>query len=326
MIVPRPTRRRFLRLMAGAAGMSLLPAGSDGPVAQTYDWEGRALGASARITVHGSDRRRLQADLRQVLDEVARLERSFSLFDPESEISRLNRDGQVRGASLDFRALINEALQLASATAGTFDPTIQPLWRLYADAFAASGPPGRLAIDEALSLVDFHAVEVFGATVRFARPGMALTLNGIAQGYITDRAADLLRRLGYDRVLVQLGETAARAPREGNPWRIGLPHPSQPGVLVGQFDVSDGAVATSSGAATRFDKDGGYHHLLDPKGGASPTHWQSVSVQAERATLADGLSTALAIAPEQRLHDIVQTFPKARVFTFSATGIARYFG
>ena len=130
---------------------------------------------------------------------------------------------------------------------------------------------------------------------------MAATLNGIAQGYITDRVADLLRDSGFDSVLVQLGETFASAPPTGrDAWRVGVPDPvaaSGPGLAT--LDLVDRAVATSSGRATPFDRAGRHHHLLDPRTGLSAGRYLAVAVVARRAVAADALSTALSILPDE---------------------------
>lgn len=312
------TRRRFLRLVAGSAAVLTLPrttlAGTE-----AFEWRGTALGAEASVTLFETDRFAAESAMAKILSEVARLERCFSLFDPDSEIVRLNETGYLAAASPDFRALLLTALDMAAASGGAFDPTVQPLWRYHADKSDAQ----RSADDirRILPLVDYRLVTVDGGGVRFARDSMALTLNGIAQGYITDRAAFLLRDAGYARVLVQLGETNAWTPPGGEHWRIGIPHPDDPTREIGRFDVTDGAVATSSGAALRFAPGQNVNHLIDPRTGASPTHWRSVSVQTTSATLADGLSTALAIAPRERSKAIFGRFPGARLLALSDSGM-----
>ena len=115
---------------------------------------------------------------------------------------------------------------------GAFDVTVQPLWQLYAAHFAANpddaaGPPAP-RLELARRRVGHRALALDGAGVRLLRPGMAVTLNGIAQGYVTDRVAELLRDAGFASVLVQLGETFAGAPpADGVPWRIGIPVPGR---------------------------------------------------------------------------------------------------
>lgn len=301
-------RRRVLTLVAAAAGSAVFSnAGAAGAAparerrAVLYEWRGQALGAEARLRLAHPDRRVCAEAATRCLDEVARLERIFSLYDPDSELARLNRDGRLAGASHDLRRLLSIAKRLGALSGGAFDPTVQPLWELYAthfaDGAAPAAGPSAAAIDRARRLVDYRAIRLEDGGVAFARPGMKATLNGIAQGYIADRATAILRRAGFDRVLVELGETVALTPPGARPsWRIAVADPvgRRP---VAALDIGTGAVATSAGLATRFDAEGRYTHLFDPATGASAARWRSVTVVAGNATLADGLSTALAVAP-----------------------------
>ena len=95
---------------------------------------------------------------------------------------------------------------------------------------------------------------------------MAITLNGIAQGSITDRVTDLLRAEGLAQVLVDLGEVRAlgRHP-DGRAWRVGIADPLAPDRLRETLAIDDQAVATSATTGVRFDAAGRYHHLLNPR-------------------------------------------------------------
>ncbi len=115
--------------------------------------------------------------------------------------------------------------------------TVQPLWDLYAGHFSRpdaspDGPPAD-AIAEAVARVGHEALEVDPARLRFARPGMGVTLNGIGQGYITDRVVELLRRRRRGARAGRHGQdprdrrTSRRAVPGRSAWRIrALPAPS----------------------------------------------------------------------------------------------------
>jgi thiamine biosynthesis lipoprotein len=197
-----------------------------------------------------------------------------------------------------MRLVLEEAHRVSVASGGAFDATVQPLWRLIADRLSRSEAISPQALDSARRLVAFDCIDCRSDTVMLARPGMAVTLNGIAQGYITDRVADLLHDLGFDRVLVQLGESMALAPpAEKRAWQIAVPDPRDSGRDLWTLALSHRAVATSSGLALKFDAGGRRHHLLDPRTGDSPNHHLSVTVLAARAMRADALSTALFVLP-----------------------------
>lgn len=299
------TRRRFVSVLAAAGVTPLLPYRSFARPLPTFNWEGVALGAHAQLSLQHPDEGAAKSAIAACLEEVSRLEAIFSLYRSDSALQRLNACGSLEAAPIELRVLLTEALTLAEKSDGAFDPTIQPLWALYANHFASLGAdpdgPRRDAIERAKALVDWRKIEIDGATIRLREPGMAVTLNGIAQGYITDRISDLLRARGFRHVLINMGEQFAIGPKwDGEAWRVGIADPAAPGTPLIEVPLSRGAVATSGGYGYRFDPAGRFTHILEPKTGAPARRWASVTVLADRAATADGLSTALTVVPAER--------------------------
>jgi thiamine biosynthesis lipoprotein len=141
---------------------------------------------------------------------------------------------------------------------------------------------------------------------------MAATLNGIAQGYITDRIADLLRDAGMTGVLVDLGEIRALDAPGDRPWRIGIENPRKPGGIAETMSLQGAALATSGGYGMAFDAQGRFHHLFDPATGRSATGCLSASAVARDATTADALATALAVAGPDRAQALLTAFGGSR--------------
>lgn len=292
------TRRRALRILAASATLGgLAPLRGDRaarPAPPVQEWRGAALGAGARLLLRHAHPAAARAALGAVVSEISRLEEEFSLFRPWSALSRLNRDGRLERPSLDMRRLLAEAQRLGDLTGGAFDVTVQPLWLLHA-RHADDPPPA--ALDTARTLVDYRDLEVGAAAVRLARPGMAVTLNGIAQGYITDRITELLRGAGFADILVEAGELRGTGTGpDGRPWQVALEHPAAPGAGLA-VRLEDAAVATSAGRGSPFTADARRHHIIDPRTGACPPPGRAASVVARGATLADGLATALTLLP-----------------------------
>lgn len=321
------SRRQALRVVAAAVAV---PAGFGltkllGPSPRFHEWQGVALGADSSLTLWHPNEKVAERAIDRMLAEVARLERAFSLFRPDSEISRLNRDGLLDAPSSDWATLLDESRRLAALTGGGFDPTVQPLWTLYADYFAngpadPSGPP-EAEVVTARALVDLSAVEANPRRLRFGKPGMAMTLNGIAQGYITDRVADMLRNDGFDHVFVELGESRALGDHpEGRPWRLGIKAADRPTAIARTLEIADEAVAVSGGYGTRFDETGRNHHIFDPHSGHSATVLLGVTVIGPRATIADGLSTALYVGGEAGAAAVLAGYPGYRAILTRADG------
>lgn len=277
-------RRRFLSVSAAFAAMPLAAT------AAPHRWRGRALGAEAEIVLHG-DRDAAQMALREVEGILREVEAKFSLYDPKSELSRLNEQGAAR-LSEPFLEVVRLSDRLHRVTGGLFDPTVQPHWRAL---FEGRTPPE--------GAVGWGRVTLDGAEVALA-PGQALTFNGIAQGYATDLVADALRARGFGEILVNVGEFSG----QGRLWRIGVSDPRHG--LLGMRTLVNGAIATSSPGAMSLGAGG---HILHPAGGAAV--WSTVSVEAVSAAVADGLSTALCLASEDQIAAIRQHLPEVRRIT-----------
>jgi len=325
------SRRRAITIFGAAAGVAALPMLGAGraEAAELYEWQGVALGAPARITLAHSDKAEAERLFALCAGEIERLEREFSLHRADSALARLNRDGLLVAPSLDMVRLLSEAKRYAAMTEGAFDVTVQPLWQLYSDHF--SGNPADLAgpaedtVVAARALVDYRELDVSSEKIAFGMPGMAVTLNGIAQGYVTDQVADLLRGHGIVSVLVDLGETRAVGEHpDGRPWAIGLADPFDPGNYGEVVELVDRALATSGGYGTRFSADGRHHHLFHPATGKSANHNASVSVVATQATAADAFSTALFVAPIEVAERVVTELPDVEVYVTNADGAVRH--
>jgi thiamine biosynthesis lipoprotein len=327
----RFTRRRFIRISAAAAGLALFPAAlvsSSGQIAAAAAdpeqhlriWRGVALGADAILQIHHPDPAAADRLIERCLVEVARLEGIFSLYRDDSVISVLNRDGRIANPPLEFIELLGQSAEISRLTGGAFDATVQPLWDLYARHFskpnADPAGPAKADIAAAVRRTGVSAVEIDPGEVRFSRADMAITLNGIAQGYITDRIVGLLREAGIDRSLVDMGETRAMGDRPaGGPWIVGLEDPDHPGMVAQRIEIENQAVATSGGYGTQFDAAGHFNHLFDPATGGTSWRYRSVSVVAPTATIADALSTAFSLMPLDKTRRIVDALGIKAYFT-----------
>jgi thiamine biosynthesis lipoprotein len=315
----------MIAIVATAAGSALLGSRRMAQAADPVRWHGSALGAQVSIEIYHPDRAEAERLVERSIEDVRRLERQFSLYQADSAICALNRSGILVSPDADMVALLEASLFFAALTDGAFDPTVQPLWQLYADHFASERPdpegPSPQKLAEALSKVGQGGLLVSADRVALTRRGAAVTLNGIAQGYATDRVVDRLRSAGLSSTLVNMGEIRAIGARpEGTPWRVGLADPDRPGVLTETIDLVDRAVATSAGAGFRFDSKGRFTHLFDPGTGRSPSLYSTVSVIAPTATEADALSTAFSLMPASRIQDIVAVRPNVQARIVKAGG------
>ncbi len=288
------TRRRFIAVSAAAAGTALVPGGAMARV-QPVRWRGIAMGAAASLDLAHPDRAAAEKAIAAAVAEVRRLEAVFSLYRADSSLGRLNTHGSLDLPPLDLVRCLSDAGLYANLTDGAFDPTVQPLWSLYSQHFAKPGAnsegPAQSDIARAKSLVDYRALSVTPERIGLGKPGMTVTSNGVAQGYITDRITELLRTHGFGDVLVNMGEIRGTGHKANDaPWTVGVHTQNS----LQRVTLKDKAIATSAGHGTRFEQSGRFHHLFDPGTGASADRWSSISVVADTATEADALSTGFS--------------------------------
>jgi thiamine biosynthesis lipoprotein len=299
----KPTRRRVLRLAAFAGAGGLLAW-----------WTGRAprpakvrrtaalMGTTVHLTVVGPDRARGEAAAAAALARMAALEARLSRHRADSEVGRLNRDGTLADPSDALREVLALAAEVHALAGGAFDVTILPVLDLY-----RTGLPSRAALDAALARVGQDALRVDADVVRFARPGMALTLDGIGKGFVVDAGVAELRRYGFARVLVEAGGDLFAA---GHRWRIGIRHPRKvDSALLGRFEAGDLAVATSGDYFQPFTRDRSRHHILDPRTGVSAPGLCSATVLAPTAARADGLATLAMTLDPRAACDLFEALP-----------------
>lgn len=321
-------RRRAIAIIAAVAGLPLLRSAhaSAGPTL----WEGQALGAPAQLILNHPDRSHAAVLVDRAVAEIARLEMVFSLYRDDSALSELNRTGFLVAPPADLVSLLKACSGFWEASNGAFDPTVQPLWALYRDHFSTPGAdpagPSSAQVGRALGLVGFDRVK-FNRDRIVMPPGTAMTLNGIAQGYITDRIVDMLRQAGVTDSFVDMGEARAIGSRQdGTPWRVGLADSQasdRPDVVLG---IVNKAVATSSSAGFHFDEAGRFGHLLDPRRGTAPDLYRRLSVVADDATTADALSTAFSLSDEPAMRSMAAARPDLAIDLVTAGGVHHRFG
>lgn len=294
------TRRRFLSIAASATVLGPRPA-----AAQVTQWHATALGARATLSLAHPE---AEGIAERVWAELRRLERMFSLYRAESALSVLNAKGMLHAPPFELLDCLSLCDRIHHASGGRFDPTVQPLWAAHARQ-GDTGATDRAEIVRAQDYVGWSGVQFDSQTVQFERPGMALTLNGIAQGYIADQIAGLLTREGLTDIMVDTGELQALGQHpDGSEWPVTLRAPD--GNVLGHVGLRDRALATSAPMGTLIGDSSTAGHILDPKTG-QPSHagWQLISVSGPSAALADGLSTALCLMDRAEMENCLSDFP-----------------
>jgi thiamine biosynthesis lipoprotein len=305
--LPRPGTRR-----PQVAGADPLPDGRSLV-------RGAALAFGTTVTVaavHGEPGAAARA-VHEALAAIQRVDALMTVYRPESEVSRLNAEGALADPDPHLVRVLEFSQALAEASGGAFDVTVQPLWTLFAGYARAGRLPAPDEVERARGRVGWQDLEVSSRRVALRRPGMAVTLNGVAQGYATDLALEALRARGIRDLLVDAGEHGADGARQpGAPWTVGLQHPRDPEALLGAVAMDGRALAVSGDYATSFSADLLHHHVFDPRTGDSPPGLSTVAVAAPSGLVADGLTKPMMVLPWDRALALLARYPGSGALLF----------
>ena len=284
-------RRPFLGACIGLGAGLLVPQ---------RHWQTRPLlgfGTSLALTVGTDDPRLAEQALGLAVSDIRLVEAQMSLFNPTSALSQLNRQGELRQPHPLLVQVLTLAQEVARRSEGAFDVTVQPLWQAYAHAKQQNRLPHAHEVATAQAQVGWQALQVQPDVIRFTRPQMAVTLNGIAQGFAADVVRARWQAMGVQHGLINTGEWSALGLAQGGkPWRLGIADPRDEDQLIQAVAFSGQSVATSADNQTFFSPDFKHHHIFDPHTGHSPAAVASVTVLASSAALADALTKVIFVA------------------------------
>ncbi len=242
----------------------------------------------------------------EALDRIEWLEQTLSVYLPDSELSRLNRNSfeARQTVSSDIAELLKIALDVHQRTDGCFDITANSLSEAWGFARRQGRMPTREQIQAALDHVGTQHLELDAETrsLRYLRSGLKVNSGGIGKGYALDQAADFFRRREIGDFLIHGGKSSILA--AGNRydldskvgWKIALNHPEQPRIQLGELTLIDTALGTSGPANQFFYYNGvRYGHIIDPRTGWPAGGMLSITVLHPSACYADALATGLFV-------------------------------
>jgi thiamine biosynthesis lipoprotein len=328
---PRLSRRQALRITA-VSGLSVAFGGSivaglvERARLQRVRETRSRLGTLVTVTAVHPEADGARAMVDAAFAEIDRLEAILSRHRPDTPLARLNSEGVAHGVPVEMIEVLRRAEEYAELTDGAFDVTVAPVLNLYA-ARHASGrpPPSPEEVRPVLELVGYQGVSIDDRTVRLARPGMGVTLDGIAKGFVVDRTVASLVAAGAERVLIDAGgDMASGGIGVGDePWTIGIQDPHRNRGSLGRVRLAGDAVATSGDYMQSFTQDRRFHHIIDPRTGHSPDHTSAATVVAATAMDADALSTAVMVLGLDQGAALLERLPRVEGLIVSKDGEER---
>lgn len=260
-----------------------------------YDCEFYAMDTVMTINAYGS---KSESAVKAAQNEISRLDRLLSVQSETSEIFKLNQSKEMT-VSEDTLTLITRSKEIYTLTDGAFDISCEPLtreWGFYSGL--ENRVPSQQAIENALKGVGAAHIKIKDSTITLDE-NTSLDLGGIAKGYASQKAAEILKENGVNSALMSLGGNvrAVGSKPDGENWSVAITDPDDNSKSIGTLKISDKAVVTSGGYQRYFEENGQiYHHIIDTKTGyPADSGLKSVTIVSSDDTLADALSTSLFV-------------------------------
>lgn len=244
-------------------------------------------------------------DLASARERLHALEARLSEWRPDSEISRLNRDGAARPVPIspELGRILEGAREVSRVTDGAFDVTWRGYQAVWDTAVVRDRMPTDAELARAAAAVGPGRLEVDGDHAWFTHPEVVLGIAGVAKGWILDAVFGALVDAGHDRILVNIGgdlRVRGRGP-DGARWPVRIQDPGDADRVAAVLRIEEGAAATSGNYLRRRRVEGHViGHVLDPRTGRPVTYAGSVTVLAPDAAMADALATALLVLGPER--------------------------
>jgi thiamine biosynthesis lipoprotein len=277
------------------------------------------MGTHARIILYEGT----NEDIDDAFSEMRYLEGLMSDFDPNSELSRINRYAGKHYVDIsnELKEVLEASINVARETQGTFDPTIGALTiGFYGFGREDSKVRTFNNLNEAKKLVDYRLLHLHGNKAFLEKEGMMIDLGGIGKGFAVDKAIDMLERRGITKGSVSISGDLRVF---GKDQIIYVKHPRREGFIASFTNGGKDLSISTSGDYERMVNVGGkiYHHILVPQVGSSGNNFQSITLVMEgNSTLSDAYSTALFAMGRERAIDFLDNHNKVGAFIVFSDG------
>ncbi len=305
----------------------VLLAAADAPAGWTGDTR-PLMGTEVQVYLWSDDETAGREIVDAVFAEAERVAAVVSTYSEASELSRVNAGAAAEpvAVSAELFGLIQRSLDLSVLTLGAFDVTVESVGHHY--DIESGRRPDAAAVDSARELINFRYVHLDAAadTVAFLKEGVRINLGGIANGYLVERGADILRVKGVSNAIVTAGgDSRVLGDRRGQPWLIGIRNPGDDGDFAVSVALIDEAISTSGDYERTFAADGSrYHEIIEPSSGDPAGGLRSATVFGPDAVLTDALATAIFVLGVDKGLTLLGTLPDYEGIIIGADGSMHY--
>lgn len=324
-------RRSFLKLSGllglGAASAALLPAEKAeaflfGKKEYKVTKTRLAMGTFVAMTAIHTSRDEAEQAIGLAFEEIDRLSAMLTHFESNSPVGAFNASGKIEQAPSEVVELVARSLYYTRETNGAFDITVKPIVDLYKDSFAKKITPSEADIDRSLKLVGSENLHFQSGSILFGKSEMGITLDGIAKGFIVDKASEVLQVNGVGNHLINAGGDirSSGSAANGKAWTVAVQDPAKTKEYPDIITMKDGAIATSGNYEIYYDQEKMFHHIVNSRTGHSPNLSSSVTVVAPTVMDADALATSVFVMEPVAGLQFINSQPDTECFVIGSDG------
>jgi len=246
-----------------------------------------------------------------VSNDVNALGNILTRFPGGTDLCALNQTDCLESPTPDLLSTLKSAISNSESSGGSFDITVKPVLDLLQGYLSGQPFPSDAQFDAAKALINYENVDVSSNLVTLEKPGMGVTLDGIATGYILDHSINVFKSMGIKSALINFGGTLATigTRADGSLWKVGIVDPLDPTSIIGNVYLKDQAIATSGDYEDYFTPNKEYYHIVDPFTAHSPLFSHAATVVSETAMVADPLGVSLMVEDPASAMDLIDSYP-----------------
>jgi FAD:protein FMN transferase len=245
---------------------------------------------------HACEKPLTPSDLLELQKKLDLIESEMSLYQKNSPINQLNRDGLLKSPPPHLLRVLKKSIEISEKTKGIFDVTVQ----------------NRKAIG-------WKNIELNEKAIQFKKPGTQITLDGIAKGYAVDVIAEDLITNNITSFLLNFSGNMRWQGRKADNqyWKIQIWNPIK--------KIAERLALTEFGAIASSSREHNGDHIVDPKKQSGPS-WMQTTVVGPSAEICDALSTATFLMSESDIKELLAThFKGYSVYAIQPNGNTRQF-
>ena len=285
------------------------------------------MGSKFEITLVDKDSLSAEKNIDKSVSEIRRIENLISEWNPETQISEVNRNAGIKPVKVDAEvfALTEKGIYFSQLTDGAFDISIVAMDKIWKFDDSMNELPSEESIRNSIKNVGYQNIilDKTNSTIFLKNKGMKIGFGSIGKGYAADKTRELMKSFGVKAGIINASgdlSTWGTQP-DGTPWAIGINNPFRDDTIAAVLYLKENAV-TTSGSYEKYAEINGkrYSHIMNPKTGYPSTGLTSVTVVGPNATMANGFSTSIMVLGRKKGLKLIKKFPDYQYLLITDAG------